>query len=109
MKKRNEQIVLMRQAGKTYHEIARKFNLSRSSIHIIVRRSEEERRLAEKNDKILEEIRLTDDLDKKWPMVDLIDALRFIATTRNALLKHFKNVGLEKISLIFLSTENYPL
>ena len=98
-KKRNEQIVQMSQAGETHAEIARQFDLSRSSIDIIVRRSEEERQLAEKNARILEEIRRTDDLKKKWPTPDLIDALRLIAITRNALLKHFKSVGTEEISL----------
>jgi len=98
-KKRNEQIVQMSQTGETHAEIARQFNLSRLSIDIIVRRSEEERQLAEKNARILEEIRRTDDLDKKWPSVDLIDALRLIAMTRRALLKHFKRVGTEEISL----------
>ncbi len=98
-KMRNEQIFHLSQAGETHPEIARRFNLSRSSIDIIVRRSEEERQLTERNARILAEIRHTDDLDKKWPAVDLIDALRLIKITRNALLKHFKNVGVEEISL----------
>ncbi|MBN1857745.1 hypothetical protein JW848_00905 [Candidatus Bipolaricaulota bacterium] len=98
-KKRNEQIVQMSQAGETHAEIARQFKLSRSSIDIIVRRSEEERQLAERSDRILEEVHRADDLDKKWPSVDLIDALRLTATTRNALLKHLRSVGTEEISL----------
>ncbi len=98
-KRQNEQIVHLSQAGETHPEIARRFNLSRSSIDIIVRRSEEERRLTEKNARILEEIRHADDLDKKWPAVDLIDALRLIKITRNAISKHFKNAGVEEISL----------
>jgi len=73
-------------------EVARQFGLSPTRIWLIVRRIRADRALAERRRTISEAIRQADDLEKKWAVVDLADAMKLGTMTRNALLRHYERL-----------------
>jgi transcriptional regulator len=87
IKKRNQLIVRMSREGVPQAEIARQFRLSAGNIGLIVRKAEEDRKLADKSARLSAEIRDTDDLDKLWPTGELIDVLTLPAGTKKIILK----------------------
>ncbi len=89
----------MQQAGVSHREIALKFRVSEERIRGILQESEAEKSLFKRSHQLREEIRQADDLDKKWVVVDLVDALRLITVTRYALVNHFKWSQTPEISL----------
>ena len=99
LRKRNLQILKMSRAGAGHRTIARRFNRSRSSIDVIVRRLQEDEQQAKRNTQFLESIRRADDLDRRWPVPGLIAALRLLSGTRTALLRHFEECGTDTVSL----------
>jgi len=108
VQKRNQSILELDGRGVGHEEIARRFNLSRSNIEGIVRRSEEERRLAQAANALLGRIRQAADLDATWPAADLIDAVRPLPVTITRLKKHFEGLNTAKISLRLLMDMAIP-
>lgn len=99
VREREQQVLQMRLAGVSELETAEKLGLSRGRVRLILRSSENAGTLARRTAQLLEDIRQADDLDRKWPVVDLIDALSSITVTRNALVNHFKWNQTDAISL----------
>ena len=58
-----------------------------------------DRSLAERHAKLREQIRAADELEKLWPMEDLIDAVGLIVATKKRLMDHFTAIGKRHISL----------
>ena len=96
---RNRQILEMRKEGVSKKEVARKFKLSPSRIYLIERRDAADRSMCERRAKSREEIRAVADLDRMWPVNDLVDAIGLIVVTRKRLLDHFAEVGKQQITL----------
>jgi transposase len=90
VQERNLQIVEMSRAGAPHAAIARQFNLSRSSVDVIVHKFEEQRQLAERSTRLRDEIRQADDLDREWPTGDILTALGLSTMTATALAKPFE-------------------
>ena len=55
--------------------------------------------MCERRAKSREEIRAVADLDRMWPVNDLVDAIGLIVVTRKRLLDHFAEVGKQQITL----------
>ena len=49
--------------------------------------------------KVLEDVRRADDLDRPWPLNDLVDALQLPTMTGTALQRHFESVECPAVSL----------
>jgi hypothetical protein len=96
---RNRQILQMRKEGMRRVDVAKKFELSPSRIWLIERRDRADRSMAERRAKLRQEIQAADDLEKMWPVEDLVDALDLIIVTRIRLLQHFVKTGKAQISL----------
>ncbi len=64
-----------------------------------MRRLQEDEQQAKRNTQFLESIRRADDLDRRWPVTDLIAALRLLSGTRTAFLRHFEECGTDTVSL----------
>jgi transcriptional regulator with XRE-family HTH domain len=96
---RNRQILEMRKEGLSQREVAQRFGLSPSRIYLIERRDAADRSLAERRTRLREEIRVADDLDRMWPVEDLIDVVGLIVVTRKRLMDHFLAAGKSQISL----------
>jgi hypothetical protein len=89
----------MRKDGVSKKEVARNFKLSPSRIYLIERRDAADRSMCERRGKSREEIRAVADLDRMWPVNDLVDAIGLIVVTRKRLLDHFAEVGKQQITL----------
>ena len=96
---RNRQILQLRERGLSQREVARRFKLSPSRIYLIEKQDAADRSLAERRTRLREEIRAADDLDKLWPVEDLIDAVGLIVVTRKRLMDYFVAAGKRQISL----------
>lgn len=99
IEQRNRKIVELKLGGVSHKEIARKFELSRGSIDIIVRRASDAQARAARGAELLDEIQQANDLDRQWAVEDLLDVIEPIAVTKNMLHRHFQNAGLERVSL----------
>lgn len=107
-KERDRRILELRGAGLSRGEVARKLDLSPSRIYLIERQDAADAELAKKNSKLREEIRIADDLNRRWPVGDLIDALGLIRVTRKRLLDHFEKVDQALICLRELMDLIFP-
>ena len=96
---RNRQILEMRNQGVSQTEVARRFKLSPSRIYLIEKQDATDRSLAGRRNRLREVIRAADDLDRMWPVEDLIDAMGLIVVTRKRLMDHFVAAGKRQISL----------
>jgi transcriptional regulator with XRE-family HTH domain len=96
---RNRQILQLRKGGLSQTEVARRFKLSPNRIYLIEKQDAADRALAERRTKLREEIRAADDLEKLWPVEDLIDAVGLIVVTKKRLMDHSVATGKHQISL----------
>ncbi len=96
---RNRQILQMRKEGIPRREVARRFGLSAQRVSQFERKDQAERVTVERRAKLQEEIRIADDPEKLWPIIDLVDALGLIGATKTRLLQYSKRHGVAQISL----------
>jgi transcriptional regulator with XRE-family HTH domain len=96
---RNRQILEMRKEGVSKKEVARRFGLSPSRIWLIERGDKADSSMAERRAKLREKIRVANDLEKLWPVKDLLDAIGLGLVTRQRLMDHFVTTGKRQISL----------
>lgn len=96
---RDEQILQMRERGVSRRDIARQFGITPGRIGLIERAAATEKSQAERLASLRAEIRDVDDLDKLWPVVDLIDALWLLMVARIRLLAHFEQMHKTQMSL----------
>ena len=89
LEERNLEIVQKRKKGTTYQKIADRFGLSRERVRQVIVRYELEEKQRLQSERIKEIIRLSDDIEKKWPKDFLIDGLQFPKRTTWALNKYF--------------------
>lgn len=99
IRKRNEQIVQLLDQGVSRRALARQFSLTPSRIALIQREVAGEKSLNARRARLREQIRQADDLDKTWPIIDLIDALWLIVITRVRLIAHFEELHKSQMTL----------
>ncbi len=97
--KRNREILQMRKDGVLRNEVARRFNLSGNRIEQLEKRDTADRSMGDRRIQLLEKIREADDIDKMWPVTDLLDAVDPIGATKKRLMHHFLAIGQEQISV----------
>jgi len=98
-RQRNRQIVEMRAQGVTRQEIARQFRITTGRVAMIEQQAATEGAQAERRAQLQAEIRLANDLDKAWPVVNLVDALHLLTVARVRLLAHFEQQHKTEMSL----------
>lgn len=106
---RNLKILERSRRGDSRKTLAQRFALSRCSIDAILHRFEAEQRLSDRSNRLLEAIRQADDLDRLWPVEDLIDAIRPLPMTRSYLKKHFAEQRISDLSLRALMEMAIPM
>lgn len=99
IKTRNAEIVRKKNAGASCKAIASEFGLSSSRIDQIVNRSRLEQEELYRSTKLLSEIRMFDDIDRKWPTEILINDLRFPWKAKQCLTNRFCGSRICEISL----------
>lgn len=98
---RNQEIVRLCHAGASTEAIARQLGITQSRVRQILGRDARDRDAAQRADRRAEEFRTADDLDKTWPVEDLLDALALPTPTRRALEIHWagRDVPVNRVSL----------
>ena len=89
VEKRNAEIIQKRESGASYGAIAFEFGLSRSRIQQIVSRYRKEEESQEKSARLLNKLRMFDDIDRNWPIEPLIRGLRFPIRAEQRLTEYF--------------------
>lgn len=96
---RNTRIRQMGEAGTSQKEIALAFGMSAKAVRLVFRQMEADEAAIRKSRTILQEFRRADDLDKKWKVGDVLDALLLMTTTRTALKWWFEGGRIVETSL----------
>lgn len=96
---RNALILQRRQRGVSCREVAREFGLSVARIRAIEREAAEAKSLAARCTRVREEMCRADDLEKAWPVADMVEALGLPVLFRVRLLAYFEESGKEQLSL----------
>src|SRR5689334_21156333 len=99
----------MREAGASIPEIAASLGEWPGAIRRIVWRFEPDEVQERRSQPLLERIRQADDLERKWDVYVVLDALRPREVTKNALLNHFEGIETPEISLRELMDVVIPL
>lgn len=99
VRKRNLEILKRSQLGETHRSLADRFNLSRGRIDVIVDEFQETRELAARCDRLIKAIREANDLDRSWPVEDLIAAIGPLLVTQTWLKRHFIEQRTSQLSL----------
>jgi hypothetical protein len=89
----------MRKEGLSQMEVARKFHLSPTRVYLIEKQDAATRATEERRSRMLKQLQATDDMDKLWPVGDLLDTLGLIVVTRKRLVDHFAEKMQDQISL----------
>lgn len=92
----------MRESDASIPEIAARLGIFTASVRRIVRGFEPDEVLHQRSLAVLERIRAADDLERKWDVYVILDALRPVEMTKNALLNHFEWNNVTEISLCAL-------
>lgn len=96
---RNQQILKMRREGMLQTEVARRFKLSPSRVYLIEKQDAATRAMVERRARLRKQMQDADDMDKQWPIEDVLDALGLIVVTRKRLMDHFAEQKQDRISL----------
>lgn len=96
---RNSRIIHLRSQGISRKNIAKEFELTIARIDQILSRYKSEKEIEKRSADLLKQSKQSDDLDKKWPLTDLINALHLSARTRNLVIKYFISENETAISL----------
>jgi hypothetical protein len=96
---RNQKKLQMRREGISQTEVARRFNLSPSRIHLVEKQDAETRAMEGRRARMIKQLQDADDIGKLWPIEDLLDTLGLIVVTRKRLVEHFAEKRQDQISL----------
>ncbi len=99
IRQRNSDIVRRKQRGTALSDIARKFRLSRESIRMIVEKHRLEQERRDRSASFLDALRMSDDPERRWPVLTLVEALVPIAVTRTSLLAHYESSSVVEVSM----------
>jgi hypothetical protein len=102
IRERNVQIVEMRRAGYTYRAVAEHFDRSPSLAQQVVRRFKRQEELSEQSRGLLEQLRKSDDVRKKWDAIALVSGLLLPSRVTKVLIRHFAAHAVREISLLDL-------
>ena len=80
-------------------DVARRFNLSPSRVYLIEKQDAATRAMEGRRATMVKQLQESNDMDKLWPVEDLLDALGLIVVTRKRLVDHFAEKNQDQISL----------
>jgi hypothetical protein len=99
IKQRNLQIISLRKNGLSVKDIAKTFDLSRTRIDQIIMQYEKKKKIEKNSKELIKKIKQADNIDKKWPMVDLIHSLKLSVRATTQMIKYFTGGDKSELSL----------
>jgi hypothetical protein len=103
----------MREAGNSIDDIVSTLAVSWDGVRMVARKFETEEILSARSSRFLKEIRKVDDLNKKWKVSYLAQAIRPLVMTQNAITHHFEwgktpEISLLKLMELAISDRHHP-
>ena len=98
-KERNARIIYLRNQDVSVRDIAKEFDLTKARIYKIISRDKAETEIEKRGEKLIKWIKLSDDMEKKWPLTDLIYGVHLSIRPRNLLIDYFASINIKTISL----------
>ena len=103
----------MREVGTSIHDIVSTLGVSCDVVRMVTRKFETEGILTARSSRFLKEIRKVDDLDQKWKVSSLVQAIRPLVITQNALIRHFEwrrtmEISLAQVMELAISGKHHP-
>ena len=99
VQKRNLEILERSRRGEKHDKIAERYNLCRSRIDIIIQDFADEEQWQKRCDELFTAIRQADDLNRNWPVENLVETLVLLPMTRSFLKRHFQERRVMECSL----------
>lgn len=96
---RNLKIISLSENGISTKDIAKEFKLTKNRIDQIVSRHKTEKEISEKSKKLTNQIKQSNNMDKKWPVIDLINILHLSSRSSGLMIKYFSSENKIEISL----------
>ena len=97
--KRDSEVVRMRKEGISYKQICERFGISRSRVGQIISAFELEEQQRERSRQILQTLRSTNNIDKKWPKEIIMECLLLPKVFAWRLERHFQRENIVELSL----------
>ena len=96
---RDVRIRQMHNAGIPTEKIGRSFGISAKGVHAVLKRLQAEEKAVQRSAELLKEFCFTDDLDRKWKVEVLMDALQLPTRARTAIGYRFEWKNITELSL----------
>jgi hypothetical protein len=96
---RNARIRQMREAGVPQADIATVFGLSVEAVRLVFSKFDADAAAVRRSGEMLQRFRQADDLDRKWKVLEALDSLLLMPTTRTALGRWYEWDNVEQLSL----------
>jgi len=97
--KRDSEVVRMRKEGISYKQICERFRISRSRVGQIISAFELEEQQRERFRQVLQTLRSTNDIDKKWPKETIMECLLLPRAFAWRLERYFQRENIVELSL----------
>ena len=98
-KERNAKIIRLGAEGVPNKEIAKEFKLTKNRIAQIITRYKIEKEIEKKSEELIKLIIKADNLNKKWPLIDLVNTFYLSSRSRNLVIKYFSSANKKEICL----------
>ena len=99
IRNRNSEILNMRKMGLSFGEIAHIFDISRERVQQILQEADLEQKRKQRAEKIFQDMRLSNNIEKKWPIEVIIEFLLLPKTVTWRLLKYFEVENISQLTL----------
>ena len=97
--KRDSEVLRMRKGGISYKQICERFGISRSRVGQIISAFELEEQQQERSRQILQTLRSTNNIDKKWPKEIIMECLLLPKVYAWRLERYFQRENILELSL----------
>jgi hypothetical protein len=99
IRNRNAEILNMRKMGLSFGEIAHIFDISRERVHQILQEADLEQKRKQRAEKIFQDMRLSNNIEKTWPIEVIIEFLLLPKTVMWRLLRYFEVENISQLTL----------
>jgi len=99
-KERNTKIINMKKNGKTNREISEIFDISPNRVYQIIKKDEKSIKNNWRIQKVIKNIKLKNNLKKKWPKEEIVDCLQLSKVATKAIGNYFEKRNILEVSLI---------
>jgi len=99
IKERNLEIFNLINKGLSVNTVAKRYNLSSSRINQIIKQQKDDQEIDKNSKELIKRIKQSENMDEKWPMLDLVYAINLSTKARIRMIKYFSGENKKEVSL----------